>query len=116
MLIGAKPDDGIRFWIYGKSAKSYFQRDLFWKLALPCWRQQRKGALCPRWPRLPLPLHVFLGEPYAAWPLQSPRPAPRGLSVFDFGIAFSIPDKRSRGTKVFEGVNLPLRNPENPRN
>jgi hypothetical protein len=41
---------------------------------------------------------------------------PRGLSVFDFGAAFSIPDKRSCGIEVLEGAYLPLRNPENPRN
>jgi len=58
----------------------------------------------------------FLAESYAAWPLHFARPAPRGLSVFDFGRAFSIPDKRSRGTEILEGAYLPLRHPENPRN
>jgi hypothetical protein len=41
---------------------------------------------------------------------------PRGLSMVDFGAAFSIPDKRSRGTEVLEGAYLRLRNPQNPRN
>jgi hypothetical protein len=58
----------------------------------------------------------ILAESDAAWPLHSPKPAPRGLSVFDFGAVFSIPDKRSRGIEVLEGAYLPLRNPENPRN
>jgi hypothetical protein len=58
----------------------------------------------------------FLAESYAAWPLHSPKPATRGLLVFDFGAAFSIPDKWSSGTEVLEGAYLPLRNPENPRN
>jgi hypothetical protein len=58
-----------------------------------------------------LPLDGILAKPYASWPLPSPRAPPCELSVFDFRIAFSIPDKRPRGIKVFEGVYLPLRRP-----
>jgi hypothetical protein len=65
---------------------------------------------------LPLHLDGFLAESDAAWPLHFPKQTPRGLSVFDFGAAFSIPDKRSCGMKVLEGAYLSLRNPENPRN
>jgi hypothetical protein len=32
--------------------------------------------------------------------------------VFDFGEAFSIPDKRSRGIQVLGGTYLPLRDPK----
>jgi hypothetical protein len=70
----------------------------------------------PRWPMLTMTLDGFLAESDAAWPLPYPKQAPRGLSVFDFGGTFSIPDKWSRGTEVLEGAYLPLRNPENPRN
>ena len=70
----------------------------------------------PRWPMLTMTRDGFLAESYALWPLHSPKPAPRGLSMFDFGAAFSIPNKRSRGTEVLEGAYLPLRNPQNPRN
>ena len=50
----------------------------------------------------------FLVEAYADWPLHSPKPAPVGLSVFDLGAAFSIPDKRSRWTEVLRGAYIPL--------
>jgi hypothetical protein len=60
----------------------------------------------PRWPMLPLHLDGFLAESCAAWPLHFPKPAPRGLSVSDFGVAFSIPDKRSHGIEDLEGAHL----------
>ena len=78
--------------------------------------QRRKGTMRPRWLMLTMTRDGFLAESYAAWPLHSPKPATRGLLVFDFGAAFSIPDKWSSGTEVLEGAYLPLRNPENPRN
>jgi hypothetical protein len=52
----------------------------------------------------------------AAWPLHFPKATPCGLLVFDFGAAFSILDKRSRGAEFLEGAYSPLRNPESPRN
>lgn len=67
-------------------------------------------------PRLPLHLGEFRTESDAAWPPHFQKPAPCRLPVFDLGTAFSIPDKRSRGTEVLEGAYFPLRNPENPRN
>jgi hypothetical protein len=36
--------------------------------------------------------------------------------VFDFGAAFSIPDKRLCAIKALEGAYLPLPNPENTGN
>ena len=61
------------------------------------------------------PLSVLAVNALVSRLYGSAKRAHRGLLVFDFGGAFSIPDKGSRGTELLEGAYLPLRNPENTR-